>query len=92
MYGISGNSLPKAGSCFFFFFSLPLTRSCGIFLTSYNLQILFLTKMDVYTFNFDVFIYIVGINVPEAGKNRTRQMASREGGISVYFSGWSIAV
>lgn len=52
---------------FFFFFS-PLACSCGIFLTSYSLQILLLTKMNVYTLNFYVFICLVSIDAPEAGK------------------------
>lgn len=40
-----------------------------------------------YTLTFNVFTYIVSINVPEAGKVHTRQMASREGTVSVYFPG-----
>jgi len=73
-YGISGNSLPKAGShivgCFYYYFC---SFFCTTFLLVYfqqvkNLQILFLTKEDVYTLKVCVFIYTLNINVTEAGK------------------------
>ena len=88
VYGISGNSLPKAGSCLFFF--LAFTCFCGIFLTSYSLQILFLTKKDVYTLNFYVFIYIVSINVPEAEKIiPDRWQVVRAGEVFIFLAGVS---